>query len=145
MLGSWHFHKAGVGLMANCGPDSETGEDSKERLGGCSISFIAPPPAGVLTMRKQKWKKKKPHYNFVLLASFTHCSGSDGFAACPLPQPAHSLEGAPLLQKCAGREIHPQLLTRPSASLLCWQPCCSADPPVQQFVLQVFDYILIST
>lgn len=54
MLGSWHFHKAGVGLMANCAPDSETAEDPKERFGGCSISFLAPPPPGVLTTRKQK-------------------------------------------------------------------------------------------
>lgn len=40
--------------MANCAPDSETAEDPKERFGGCSISFLAPPPPGVLTTRKQK-------------------------------------------------------------------------------------------
>lgn len=38
--------------MANCGPDSETAEDAKGRAGGCSISFIAAPPPGVLTVRK---------------------------------------------------------------------------------------------
>lgn len=38
--------------MANCGPDSATAEDPKERFGGCSISFIAPLPPGVLTVRK---------------------------------------------------------------------------------------------
>lgn len=99
--------------MANCGPDSETAEDPKERFGGCSISFIDPPPPEVLTMRK---------YGLTTTLSSWLLSHIAQKVMALQPVPCLSQHTAWREHHCsrngAGREIRPQLLTCASASVL---------------------------